>query len=73
MIFSFTIFLDELSEQDYRFLLRKHTKEFNVSYLSGMSMKNGFYARIGGKPEDLMNMLDFLASNGFTVELVSAK
>lgn len=73
MISSFSISLDGLTEQEYRYLIRKHTKEFNVSYITGFSLKTGFYARVKGDLRNIINMLDFLASNGFTVELISAK
>lgn len=70
---TFTIFLDGLEPDDYRYILRKHAKEFDVVIASSYPMHGGMYAVIFGETRNVVNMLDYMAGNGFTVELISMR
>jgi len=67
------VYFQGLEEDELRFLMRKHCREFGVTIGMSSPLASGMYFQLRGKLENIVNMCDFLAHNGFTIELVSAK
>ena len=73
MRIGFELSLNELTGEELRVLLRKHTKEFNVSIISSVPYQDSLVGYVKGETAHVINMLDMLASNGYSVRLISAK
>ena len=73
MIFGVGISIPGLTRDELSYLVQKHACDFDVSVLDIYGrIDNSIYVKLKGE-ENLVNMLDFLGSNGYQVELISAK
>ncbi len=62
-----------LTGREIAFLVNKHLKEFNIKTKGYSMLGNYVYYRLEGDLRTIINALDYIASGGYEVLLISAK